>query len=345
MSKLRNEQLWLVTGSLMIVALYASGAILIWAQSILIPFVLAVLFVSLLAPLVDFLIARLRVPHVTAVTVAIFLFVIVAATLGLMLVGAMETVTSKVTEYSASFSFVLQRVLQYASTWGLQIDQQSLLNDLTAKMTDQAATFVLPAVELISRTVLILVFVIFLLLGRIPVTRRSGIYAELDWQIRHYIGVKVALSMATGLLVWITLSTIGLELAGVFGLLAFLLNFIPVVGSVVATLLPIPMAVAQFQSVWVVVAVVAIPGLIQQVIGNGIEPKLLGRGLSLHPVTVVISLAVWGLLWGGAGMILSVPITAIMRIVLLKFESLRPLGRLLGGELPKFSNPESIGML
>lgn len=345
MSRLRNEQFWLITGSTMILALYASGAILVWAQSILIPFVLAVMFVSLLAPLVDVFVARLQIPHVPAVTITVCLFVVVAALLGLMLIDAMETVTSKVSEYSDSFRTLLHKALQVTENWGMQIDQKSLLNDVTTKVTEQASSFVMPAVELVSRAILILVFVAFLLLGRVPVTRRNGIYAEIDWQIRHYVGVKVALSMTAGILVWISLATLGLELAGVFGLLTFLLNFIPVVGAVVATLLPIPMAVAQYQNVWPVVAVVAIPGVIQQVIGSAIEPKLLGRGLSLHPVTVVISLAVWGLLWGGAGMLLAVPITAILRIVLLKFESVRPIGRLLGGELPKFGMVETAGLM
>jgi AI-2 transport protein TqsA len=345
MSRLRNEQLWLMTGSLMILALYASGAILMWAQSILVPFVLAVLFVSLLAPLVDLQIARLNMPHIPAVTLTVIFFVIIAAALGLMLISAMETVTSKVTQYSDSFGDLLKQTLHYATTWGVDIDQKSLRHDVTTKMTDQASSFVMPAVELVTRAVLILVFVMFLLLGRIPVTRRSGIYAEIDWQIRHYIGVKVALSLTVSLLVWITLASLGLELAGVFALLTFLLNFIPVVGPVISTLLPIPMAVAQYQSLWPVVLVVAIPGAIQQIVGSVVEPKLLGRGLSLHPVTVVISLAIWGLLWGGAGMLLAVPITAILRIVLLKFESVRPIGRLLGGELPKFGNPEGMGLL
>ena len=343
-SKLRNEQLWLMTGSMMIMAVYAGGAILIWAQSILIPFVLAVMFVSLLAPLVDVQIVRLRFPHYVAVTTTVLFFVVLSVLLALLLISAMETVASKVAEYSASFNFLLQRILQQAAKWGVEIDQKSLLSDLTTLMTRQATNYLMPAVELVTRSMLILIFVIFLLMGRIPLTRRSGIYAELDWQIRHYITVKVFLSFTTGVLVWLSLTVLGLELAGVFGLLTFLLNFIPVVGSVIATLLPIPMAVAQFESGWPVVAAIALPAVIQQVMGNGVEPKLLGKGLSIHPATVVISLAVWGLLWGGAGMILSVPITAILRIVLLKFDTIRPLGRLLGGELPKFGATESTGL-
>jgi AI-2 transport protein TqsA len=127
---------------------------------------------------------------------------------------------------------------------------------------------------------------------------------------------------------------LGLRMAFVFGLLAFLLNFIPSVGSIIATLLPLPMAVAQFNTVWPIIGVVAIPGTLQLVIGNAIEPKLLGRGLELHPVTILLALAFWGLLWGYMGMVLAVPITAIIRIILIRFETTRAMGNLLGGKLP-----------
>ena len=343
MTRLRNEQYWIMTGSMMILALYATGSILIWAQSVLIPFVLAVLFVTLLSPWVDLQITRLKFPHMVAVSTALVGFIVLAILMALVLIGAMESVGSKMTEYSDSFNLMLEKSLHYAQRWGFILDRKSLIEDLTKLMSEQAAGFVIPAVQLVSRTMLVLIFVIFLLLGRRPLIKRGGIYAELDQQIRQYITVKVTLSMTTGVLVWISLASMGLELAGVFGLLTFLLNFIPVIGSVIATLLPIPMAVAQYQNIWWVLAVVAVPGGIQQIMGNGIEPKLLGKGLSLHPVTVVMALAVWGLLWGGAGMLLAVPITAIIRIVLLKFESVRPIGKLLGGELPKFGDSGTVG--
>ena len=79
---------------------------------------------------------------------------------------------------------------------------------------------------------------------------------------------------------------LGLRMAFVFGLLTFLLNFIPNIGSIIATLLPLPLAMAQFQANWtLIICVVAIPGALQLVIGNVFEPKLMGRGLELHPVT------------------------------------------------------------
>ncbi len=193
---------------------------------------------------------------------------------------------------------------------------------------------------LISAVLFILIFVIFLLAGRNPYAEHSQIYKAVVHKIRRYLGWKVIISAAVGVLVWASLSIIGLELAGVFGVLSFLLNFIPSIGPIIATALPIPIAVAQFQSTWPVLLVILVPGTIHNVLGNIVEPKLMGEGLDLHPVTVLLALSFWGMVWGIVGMFLAVPITAAIRIVLLQFDTLQPIGNLLAGD---FAKPEKAG--
>jgi AI-2 transport protein TqsA len=193
---------------------------------------------------------------------------------------------------------------------------------------------------LVSGVFLVSIFIMFMLAGRNPYAEHSHVYEDVVHKIRRYVGIKVATSAVTGVLVWATLHSIGLELSEVFGVLAFLLNFIPSIGSMVATLLPIPIAVAQFQSPWPVILVVAIPGGIQNLIGNVIEPKLMGEGLNLHPVTILLALSFWGLLWGIVGMFLAAPITAAIRIVLMQFDMLQPIGKLLAGDFTKAPAPQ-----
>ena len=188
---------------------------------------------------------------------------------------------------------------------------------------------------LMSGVFFVCIFVIFLLVGRNPYAEHSQVYTDIVQKIRRYVGIKVAISAMTGVLVWAILSMIGLKLAGLFGILAFLLNFIPSIGSIIATLLPIPIAVAQFQSPWLVILVIAVPGVVQNTLGNIIEPKLMGEGLNLHPVTVLLALSFWGLLWGIVGMFLAAPITAAIRIVLMQFDMLRPIGDVLAGDFSK----------
>ncbi|HOI09037.1 MAG TPA: AI-2E family transporter [Myxococcota bacterium] len=181
---------------------------------------------------------------------------------------------------------------------------------------------------------LVLVFVVYLVGGRTPTTHKSGIWREIDTRVKRYILVKFATSALTGVLVAGILSILGLDLAVVFGVLAFLLNFIPSVGSIIATLLPLPVALVQYDTTMMVVLVLLIPGTVQLTIGNLIEPKIMGSALSLHPITVLLALVFWGILWGIAGMLLAAPITAVLKIVLDRVPGAHPIARLLEGELP-----------
>jgi AI-2 transport protein TqsA len=190
------------------------------------------------------------------------------------------------------------------------------------------------ATDIITDGGLVVIFLIYLVSGRRPGEQRVGIFAEIHAKVQRYIVTKFIISATTGLLVGIILSLFGLNLALVFGVLAFLLNFIPSIGSVIATLLPIPIAIIQFDSVWVITGIVALPGMVQMVIGNGVEPLVMGESLDLHPVTVILSLIFWGLLWGIMGMFLATPIMAVLRIVLGRFDETRPFAELLAGRLP-----------
>jgi AI-2 transport protein TqsA len=181
---------------------------------------------------------------------------------------------------------------------------------------------------------LVSIFSVFLLSGRTPGDTHEGIYREIDVKIRRYIVTKVATSATTGLLVGLLLWILGIDLALVFGVLAFFLNFIPNVGSIIATLLPLPLAFVQFDGSVRILLVLLLPGAVQMTVGNFLEPKLMGEGLDLHPVAILVSLVFWGLIWGVVGMLLAAPITAVLQIVLGRFETTRPVAKLLAGQLP-----------
>ncbi|MEX0794663.1 MAG: AI-2E family transporter [Pirellulaceae bacterium] len=189
--------------------------------------------------------------------------------------------------------------------------------------------------NLLSSVVLTSIFVGFMLAGRNPYKVSKGIYAEIDRKVRRYITTKFFISAVTGVLVWLTLEIIGLRFASMFGLMAFCLNFIPSVGSIVSTLLPIPIAFVEFDSWFWIAIVILVPGTIQMVIGNVIEPKVMGDGLQLHPVTILLGLTFFALLWGPVGMLLAAPITATIRIVMMRFHTTEPIGNLMAGILPE----------
>ena len=153
---------------------------------------------------------------------------------------------------------------------------------------------------------------------------------EIELRIKGYIVTQTLISGATGILVWLILAYLGVDLALVFGLFTFLLNFIPSIGSVIAVLLPLPVVlVSPDITTTQAVLAIAVPGAIQLFIGNIIAPKVLGEALDLHPVAILLALMFWGALWGIVGMLLATPITAILKILMERFDLTEPLARML----------------
>jgi AI-2 transport protein TqsA len=189
--------------------------------------------------------------------------------------------------------------------------------------------------QFLSNSFLILIFVIYLLEGRNPQEKSSPLIEKIESKIEKYLLIKMILSIITGVSVSLFLWMLNIDLAMVFGLLAFVLNFIPNVGSIIATLLPIPMIlVSPETSAFTIVFAIVLPGTIQMIVGNVVEPKLLGNSLELHPITVLLSLIFWGIIWGIAGMLLAAPITAVLKILLENIEITKPFAKLLEGKFP-----------
>ncbi|HIA48334.1 MAG TPA: AI-2E family transporter [Candidatus Hydrogenedentes bacterium] len=183
--------------------------------------------------------------------------------------------------------------------------------------------------------VLVMLFTAFLLTGSTTRTKpREGVIGEIETRVQKYIGIKIVLSMLTGFLVFLILKILGVDYALSFGAFAFILNFIPNVGSAIATLLPIPVVLLtpEVTLVTIVLAIV-LPLTVQFVVGNVLEPKIMGDTLGLHPVVILMALIFWGMLWGFPGMLLAAPMTAIAKIVFERVEVTRPIAGLMEGRL------------
>ena len=397
MAERYGEQSWLTTASLVILAVVALAAGLIYMRAVMVPFVVALFIVALVSPIQDFQVRRLRLPRIIAILVTLLVVFFVIAMVSVSVVQAIWTIASTAGEYSESFAELadellkpleyiyqkeelrapaapnnvdavpagrpqpqlspgvldlneaplpaaepnrpprgIQRIDTRQILSDLIINARQIIRDLTNYIFNVLRNTVSAVFGLIVGVFFVSIFVIFLLAGRNPYAEHSQMYRDVVQKIRRYIGTKVIVSAACSVLVWASLSIIGLPLAGVFGVLTFLMRFIPSIGPIFVTLLPIPLALAQFhQSLMPTILVVAVPGAIHSILGNLVEPKLMGEGLDLHPVTVLLALSFWGLLWGIAGMFLAVPITAAIRIVLIQFDTFRPIGNLLAGDFGK----------
>lgn len=135
-------------------------------------------------------------------------------------------------------------------------------------------------------------------------------------QIQRYVIAKVGINLLAGILTTVILSFTGIEYPIVWGLFVFLFNFIPTIGSAVALILPVLFALVQFDSTGSAVLIAFIMAIIQTIAFNLIEPLIIGRRLNLNPLLILLSVLIWGYIWGIVGMLMAVPITAIIKIIL-----------------------------
>ena len=334
-TSLKEEQNLFITASLMVLATVALAAALAYTRAVMVPFVLALFVFYLVTPFTDILDQRLRMPRWLSVLLTLLLVAALLGLLGLLITSSASGLGDSADIYREKFVGLAQRIFAVLDRYGIDLGQQNVLDSLRQlPLASILRTTAGTVLGLVTNGFLVLIFVIFMLLGRRPDRKRTMLYSEIDTKVKRFIVTKFFLSATTGTLVGIILAIMGLDLALVFGVLAFLLNFIPNVGSVVATFLPLPVALVQYDSAVTVTLVILLPGVLQITIGNFVEPKIMGDGLDLSPVTILLALVFWGLLWGIVGMLLAAPITAVLRIILAQFETTHTLGELLAGRFP-----------
>jgi len=319
---------------LVILTVIAVAAALKWLAPVMIPFVLAFFFSQILSPLVRMLVERARFPREAAVMATLALAFLV-------FIGTASLISTSVGQIGANAQIYQQKaiILVQTTTAWLPLERFGIEDSMVTEPLKRYSLGTLGNVllgttnailELLSNGLLVLIFLVFLLLGpssRPPPT--DSLWEKIDQPIKRYLIAKGILSAATGLLVGLVLSLLHIDLALLFGLFAFLLNFIPNIGSVISTLLPIPVVIASPDAtLTTTVLAILLPGTIQFTIGNLIEPKLVGDSLDLSPVAILLNLIIWGMLWGIVGMLLSTPILVTVRILCEKFEGTQPLARL-----------------
>jgi AI-2 transport protein TqsA len=158
-----------------------------------------------------------------------------------------------------------------------------------------------------------------------------GIVDSINRAMASYLRAKVLSSLVTALPVVAILWAFGVSFPGTWGVLTFVGNFIPYVGSLVALVLPVLLALLELEPPWQPLAVLALLLLVQFVTNNFVEPRLTAHAVDLSPLVVLVALAFWGLCWGAVGMVLAVPLTVMLKIVWENIALTRPLARLMAG--------------
>lgn len=331
----RLSQDTLVAACLFVIATILLAVALAYTRTVMIPFVIALFLAYFVTPAVELFKKRLRFPHWAAVMGALGLFFLVIVSFVLVVRGSVSRIVDSFYLYEEKLSRIVAVVAEFLLRFDIRLDQAYLL----ARVKDMSVFGYLQsaagtAVTFLLDFMLVVIFLIFLVSGKSMAEKKSTLATEIDAKIRGYILTKVATCMMTAIAVWIVFEILNLDLALMFALLCFFLGFIPTLGSIVSTILPLPIALLQYESMVPIALVILVPGLIQIILGNILEPKLLGKGLDLHPITILLSLMFWSLIWGVAGAFLAVPITAVLKIVLEKMPLTRGFSEMLAGRSP-----------
>jgi predicted PurR-regulated permease PerM len=253
---------------------------------------------------------------------------------GAILGGSVNEFTAFAAQYQARFDGLVESASSWFEARDIDPETLDILNMLQpSRLINLLGGVLKNLAAVLSNLFMILLTMIFMLLeaASVPVKVRAAIgTGRLDVdnmrqaviQVQRYLGLKTLTSLATGLLIGLWTAILGLEFAVVWGLLAFLLNYIPNIGSIVAAFPAVLLGLVQGGIGYAIL--VAVGYVVVNVgIGNFTEPWLMGRTLGLSTLVVFLSLVFWGWMWGSVGMLLSVPLTMIIKILLENTDDLK----------------------
>jgi predicted PurR-regulated permease PerM len=340
----RTLSTWVQVGVLVVIA----GWILHLGRTVFVPAVLAALLVYVILGL-----TRLsgRLPRVgpwlpagVRALIAVAIAVAALAVIAWIALANLDRLAARLPEYQAS---LLATIQAFAVRAGL--DDEPTWATLRAVALEQGhvrailGTTVSIATAIVSGAIVVLLYMAFLLVerGALPAKlarlssdpahaeRLRAIVADINGRVGTYLALKALLGAIQGIASYAVMRAFGLEFATFWAMLIVLLNFVPYLGSMLSVALPVAMGVVQFGEPGTVLALLVALGAVQFVIGNFLDPWLLGNSLNLSPLVILVSLSVWTSLWGIPGAFLAVPLTAAMAIVFSEFAATRPIAVLL----------------
>jgi len=303
------------------------------AAQLILPFLVAVFLAIISTPFVAWLRAR-KVPAWLAVTVTIVADLAVIVALGLVVGRSVNEFTAAAPRYQERAQGLATSILAALDAHGVDTREWRPLEALNpGAVFDMVGATLSAVAAVLSNTFVVLLLLIFMLfeVTAFPAkltaafggaTDNAERFTAMTRQVQRYLGIKTLVSLATGVAAGLWVAALGLGVPLLWGLLAFIFNFVPNIGSIVAAVPPIILALMQF-GVWRAVGVAAGYVVINIVLANFLEPYLMGRRLGLSTLVVVLSLVFWGWVWGPVGMILSVPLTMVVKIALENTPDLR----------------------
>jgi predicted PurR-regulated permease PerM len=325
----------IVTASFVVVAAGLQAA-----QAIIVPFLLSLTMALIFAPMVGWLLKR-RVPHSLAICLVVSLIVVAGLLIGAIVGTSINSFLKDLPEYQQRLQGIVDDAILQLGAWGIDASSSQLKESFNpASLLKFAGNALSSLGNLMTDAFLILLTVLFILGEALVFSNKMhfalgksnkaiAAFERIADSINHYMALKAAISLLTGGLITIWLMILGVDYAILWGVIAFLLNFIPNFGSILAAIPAVLLALIQLGPGS---ALLTAAGYVAAniFIGSVLEPRIMGKGLNLSSLVVFLSLVFWGYLLGPVGMLLSVPLTMMVKIAVESFDDTRWIAILLG---------------
>lgn len=307
------------------------------ASVILVPFLLSLFIAIILSPAFNYL-NKKGLPQGLSITLVMALFLLLLILVARLIGNSVNDFSANIDMYSERLSLYYISISHYFEEYGITIPFEETSELVNTKQIMGFATNLLQNMgSMFTNGFVIILTVVFMLfesqhfVQKISYADRNAMtsISEIFNQIKSYMVLKALISALTGFIVWIVLMIIGTEYAFLWAVLAFLLNFIPNIGSIIAAVPAVLITLVQLGGVSALI-VSALYISINVIIGSIIEPKVMGQGLGLSTLVVFLSLLFWGWLLGMVGMLLSIPLTIMAKIIFNTQENTRWIAVLLG---------------
>lgn len=314
------------------------------AQSIIVPVLLSV-FIAIISSPALFWLESKKVPRVMAFVIVVAFVLLILSLVGMVISNSVSDFNEDLPKYKEKLNAVTSETISFCERHNIKIFKGNISENISKHLEPSvilgySGTIVASIGGMLSSTLLIFLTVGFILFESSSFPRKLQSISldtenpkeplgQFTKKINNYLKIKTVTSLSTGILVTLLLLLFDIDYAPLWGLIAFFLNFIPSIGSIIAAVPAVLLALVQWDwkvAVWVAVGYILINGII----GNVVEPKYMGKGLGLSPLVVFLSLIFWGWVLGPVGMFLSVPLTMTAKIACDSNESTRWIGVFLG---------------
>lgn len=339
---------------MLFLAIVLAGFLCRTMASVIIPVVLSFMLSLVFLPIIKKLNLKTGIPWVFSSIIIVVLFFLALLGITSLLLGSLTSIIAEYPKYESRFMSIYQLIAQRLD---IEIDSsKSLFQNLWTSLkvrefTQKAAVMLSTGVLSFSKTIFIISIMTAFILIEMRMTKRKIHYAfknkrekvsrisnQIVNQTVRYISIKFFISLSTGILSFLATWLIGLDFPIVWGFLSFIMNFIPIFGSIISVGTTTLFSIIQFYPHWGKPAFVLVfMTAVNMVLGNIIEPRIEGKNLGISPVAILVSLSFWGYIWGFTGMLLAVPVTVIIKIVCENLDYMKGVAIILGND-PRQNN-------